>query len=74
MPPPHSWLRLRLRLDVAWMFTAYACLDVYHHPMMTWPPPKIMISPFVPPPILLFLPHDLIHLDISPSLGYASSS
>ena len=53
--------------------TAYTCLDAYHHPMMTWPPPKTMISPFVPPLILLLLPHDLIHLGISPPLGYASS-
>ena len=53
--------------------TAYTCLDAYHHPMMTWPPSKTMISPFVPPLILLLLPHDLIHLGISPPLGYASS-
>ena len=51
--------------------TTYTCLDAYHHPMMAWPPPKTMISPFVPPPILLLLPHDLIHLGISPPLGYA---
>ena len=38
-------------------------LDAFHHPMMAWPPPKAMI-----------LPHDLIHLGISPPLGYASSS
>ena len=50
--------------------TAYTCLDAYHHPMMTWPPPKTMISPFVPPPILLLLPHDLISLGVSPPLGY----
>jgi len=37
--------------------TTYTCLDAYHHPMMAWPPPKIMISPFVPPLILLLLPH-----------------
>ena len=53
--------------------TTYTCLDAYHHPMMAWPPPKTMISPFVPPPILLLLPYDLIHLGISPPLGYASS-
>ena len=53
--------------------TAYTCLDAYHHPMMTWPPSKTMISPFVPPLILLLLPHDLIHLGISPPLGYAFS-
>ena len=53
--------------------TTYTCLDAYHHPMMTWPPSKTMISPFVPPLILLLLPHDLIHLGISPPLGYASS-
>jgi len=41
---------------------------------MTWSPPKTMISPFDPPPILLLLPHDLIHLGISPSLEYAFSS
>ena len=40
-------------------------LDAYHHPMVAWPPPKTMIPP-------LILPHDLIHLDISPPLGYAS--
>jgi len=53
--------------------TTYTCLDAYHHPMMDWPPPKIMISPFVPSPILLLFPHDLIHLGISPPLGFASS-
>ena len=53
--------------------TTYTCLDAYHHPMMAWPPPKTMISPFVPLPILLLLPHDLIHLGISPPLGCASS-
>ena len=53
--------------------TAYTCLDAYHHPMMTWPTPKTMISPFVPPVIWLLLRHDLIHLGISPHLGYASS-
>ena len=41
-------------------------LDAFHHPMMAWPPPKAMIPP-------LILPHDLIHLGISPPLGYASS-
>ena len=41
-------------------------LDAFHHPMMAWPPPKAMIPP-------LILPHDLIHLDISPPLRYASS-
>jgi len=30
--------------------------------MMAWPPPKTMIP-------LLILPHDLIHLGISPPLG-----
>ena len=34
-------------------------LDAYHHLMMAWPPSKIMIPP-------LILPHDLIHLGISP--------
>ena len=42
--------------------TAYACLDAYYHPMLTWSPPKTIIPPFVPPPISLLLPHDLIHL------------
>ena len=37
-------------------------LDAYHHAMMAWPPPKTMIPP-------LILPHDLIHLGISPPLG-----
>ena len=46
--------------------TAYACLDAYYHPMMAWPPSKTMISTFVPPPILLLLPHDLIHLACLP--------
>ena len=46
--------------------TTYTYLDAYHHPMMAWPPPKTMIPP-------LILPHDLIHLGISPPLGYASS-
>ena len=32
-------------------WTTYTRLDVYHHPMMAWPPPKTMISLFVPPPI-----------------------
>ena len=54
--------------------TTYACLDAYHHhPMMAWPPPKTMIPPFDPHPFSLLLPHDLIHLGISPPLGYASS-
>ena len=29
--------------------TAYTCLDAYHHPMMTWPPPKTIISPLILP-------------------------
>ena len=41
-------------------------LDAYHHIMMTWPPSKTLIPP-------LILPHDLIHLGISPPSGYASS-
>ena len=40
-------------------------LDAFHHPMMAWPPPDL-----IP---LLIVPHDLIHLGISPPLGYASS-
>ena len=54
--------------------TTYTCLDAYHHLMLAWPSPKTMIPPFNPPPILLFLPYKLtlIHLGISPPLGYAS--
>ena len=33
--------------------TTYTCLDAYHHPMMTWPSPKTMISPFVPPLLMM---------------------
>jgi hypothetical protein len=37
-------------------------LGCLHHPMTARPPPKIMVFPFVSPPILLLLPHvDLIH-------------
>ena len=34
------------QIDTNWNLieTTYTCLDAYHHPMMTWPPPKSIIS------------------------------
>jgi len=57
--------------------TTYTCLDAYHHcfmfvtisPIIQWwlgLPLKPWFSPFVPPLMSLFLPHDLIHLAFLP--------
>jgi hypothetical protein len=52
-------IKASINLQKLTNLTTYTCLDAYHHPMSTWPPPIAMIFPFVPPPILLLLPHEL---------------